>query len=187
MSALTGKKIAFLTSQKGIEEAELVQPWQAVHDAGGEPALLAPEAGTVQTVNHDDEKAGTYDVDVLIGDASASDYDAIVIPGGTINADKLRLVPGAVQLVKDAAAGGVVIAAVCHGPWALVEADVLSGKVLTSYPSLKTDIENSGGYWIDEEVHVDDTAGWTLITSRNPGDLDAFGAAIVEQVGGTAS
>jgi protease I len=179
MADLTGKTIAFLTSQHGIEEPELTTPWQAVIDAGGTPVLLAPEAGEVSTVNNDLEPSATYPVDRTIADADPGDYDAVVIPGGTVNADTLRTVPEAVAFVTDAVSRKTVVAAICHGPWALVEAGAVRGRTLTSYPSLQTDVRNAGGTWVDEEVHVDDTDGWVLITSRNPGDLPAFSKALV--------
>lgn len=180
MPDLTGKQIAFVTSQHGIEEPELTTPWQAVIDAGGTPVLLAPEAGEVSTVNNDLEPSASYPVDRTVSGADVDAYAAIVIPGGTVNADTLRTDADAVAFVATAVARGKVVAAICHGPWALVEADVVKGITLTSYPSLKTDIVNAGGSWVYEEVHVDDSAGWTLITSRNPDDLPAFSAAVVQ-------
>ena len=184
MGVLDGKRIAFVTSQRGVEEAELTKPWQAVIDAGATAVLLAPESGEVQTVVHDEDKAGRYPVDKLIAQADVADYDAVVLPGGTINADTLRLDKQAVAFVSEAVSRHLVVAAICHGPWALVEAGVVRGKTLTSYPSLRTDISNAGGAWVDEDVRVDDSAGWTLITSRKPDDLPAFNAAILAQVAG---
>ncbi len=181
MSDLSGKTIAFLTSQHGIEEPELTTPWQAVIDAGGTPVLLAPESGEVSTVNNDLEPSASYPVDRPVASADVSDYDAIVIPGGTVNADTLRTVDDALAFISEAVSRRKVVAAICHGPWALVETGAVRGKTLTSYPSLKTDITNAGGRWVDEEVHVDDADGWTLITSRNPGDLPAFSKALVER------
>jgi deglycase len=177
-----GKSVAFLTSQQGIEDAELRRPWQAVKEAGATPVLLAPETGEVRTVDHDEEPAGTQQVDGTIDGANAADFAAVVIPGGTINADKLRVVPEAVEFVQQAVAHRVPVAAICHGPWLLVEAGLVNSRELTSYPSLRTDISNAGGWWLDKEVVVDDRDHWVLITSRNPGDLDAFDAAIVEQL-----
>ncbi|WP_111765445.1 DJ-1/PfpI family protein [Nakamurella deserti] len=179
MAELTGKTIAFLTSQHGIEEPELTTPWQAVIDAGGTPVLIAPEAGEVSTVNNDLEPSEAYPVDRVIADADIADYDAVVIPGGTVNADTLRTVGEAVAFVSAAVSSRTVVAAICHGPWALVEAGAVRGRTLTSYPSLQTDVRNAGGTWVDEEVHVDDTDGWVLITSRNPDDLPAFSKALV--------
>jgi protease I len=177
---LNGRTVAFLTSQKGIEEVELVKPWQAVADAGGRPLLFAPESGTVQAVEHDDAPAGTYPVDRTFVDTTLDGVDAIVIPGGTINADKLRLVPEAVALVQDAVERRIVVAAICHGPWALVEAGVVRGRRVTSYPSVRTDVINAGGEWIDQPVVVDDSGGYRLITSRRPRDLEPFSAAIID-------
>jgi protease I len=142
---LAGKRIAFLVANAGVEQVELTSPWQAVKDAGGEPVLLAPEKDTVQAVNHDMEPAGTFDPDHAVGDVPATDFAALVLPGGVANPDKLRLVPEAVEFVKAVAAAGKPIAAICHGPWTLVEAGLVAGKTLTSWPSLQTDIRNAGG------------------------------------------
>jgi protease I len=180
MSALSGKKIAFLTSQVGVEKAELESPWQAVIDADGEPTHIAPESDPVQSMVGDVDKDRTFDPDVTVADASADDYDALVIPGGTVNADKVRADDASVALVKAFADAGKPIAAICHGPWALVEAGLLTGKTLTSYPSLQTDIRNAGGSWVDEEVVHCPEKGWDLVTSRNPDDLDAFNAKLTE-------
>lgn len=180
MADLTGRTIAFLTSQHGIEEPELTTPWQAVLDAGGTPVLLAPATGEVSTVNNDLEPSASYPVDRAISSADVSDYTAVVIPGGTVNADTLRTVDEAVAFVTAAMSRKTVVAAICHGAWTLVEAGAVQGRTLTSYPSLRTDITNAGGSWVDEEVHIDRTGGGTLITSRNPGDLPAFSKALVE-------
>jgi protease I len=177
---LTGKRIAFLTSNAGVEQVELTSPWQVVKDAGGTPVLVAPKKEPVQAVNNDVEQGDTFDPDSAVADVSVDDFDALVLPGGVANPDKLRMEPHAVALVKAFADGGKPVAAICHGPWTLVEADVLRGKTLTSWPSLQTDIRNAGGTWVDEEVFVCTAEGFTLVTSRNPGDLDAFGKAIVD-------
>jgi deglycase len=177
---LTGKRIAFLVANAGVEQVELTEPWKTVEEAGGVPVLIAPEQDDVQTVDHDTEPGGTYPVDTLVTDAAVEDYDGLVLPGGVGNPDKLRTVPEAVALVKAFAGAGKPIASICHGPWSLVEADVLGGKTLTSWPSLQTDIRNAGGTWVDQEQVTDTENGWTLITSRNPGDLAAFTTAIVE-------
>lgn len=171
---LTGKKIAFLVDNAGVEQVELTTPWQAFRAAGAETTLVAPQQDTVQAFDNDVEKADRFDADLAVTDADANEYDALVLPGGTTNADSLRLVTDAVALVKAFADTGKTIAAICHGPWALVEADVVDGKRLTSYPSLKTDIRNAGGIWVDEEAVTCTENAWTLVTSRNPGDLDAF-------------
>jgi protease I len=179
MAALSGKKIAFLTSQTGVEKAELTAPWQAVVDAGGTPVLVAPEVAPVQTMQADVDKDETFDADLAVSDASAGDFDALILPGGTVNADKVRADETSVALVKDFVAAGKPIAAICHGPWALVEAGVLPGKTLTSFPSLRTDITNAGGSWVDETVFHCPADGWDLVTSRTPDDLDAFTSTLV--------
>jgi protease I len=181
---LQGKKVAFLTANEGVEQAELTTPWQAVKDAGGEPVLLAPESGSVQA-NHDVEQADRFPVDGRVGSASVDEYVGLIIPGGTINADKLRMDGDAVAFVKGFVDASKPVAAVCHGPWSLVEADVLAGKTLTSWPSLRTDIRNAGGTWVDEEVFVCPCNDWILITSRKPDDLKAFSEAVVRQFGST--
>ncbi|WP_129339699.1 type 1 glutamine amidotransferase domain-containing protein [Cellulomonas endophytica] len=179
MSDLTGKTVVFLTSTRGIEEPELTRPWQAVRDAGGTALLVAPEAGEVRTVNDDLGPGGTYPVDRTLADVRVEDVDALVVPGGTVNADSLRLEADAVALVTAVAGAGKPVAAICHGPWLLVEAGLVEGKTLTSYPSLATDIRNAGGSWRDEEAVVD-TTRFPLLTSRDPDDLPAFTTRLVE-------
>jgi protease I len=171
------KKIAFLVASEGIEKAELVDPWAAVADAGHEPVLLSPESGTVQLFEHLD-KANTQPVDVTVADADLDDYDALVLPGGVANPDALRLDKNAVAFIRNFVESGKPVAAICHAPWTLVEADVLRGKRLTSWPSVQTDIRNAGGEWVDEEVVVDGN----LITSRKPDDLPAFNSALLEAI-----
>ncbi len=183
---LDGVRVAFLVNSSGVEQAELTQPWQAVVDAGGEPVLVAPETGQVQAFNHDVEEGDTFTADLAVGDAKAEDFAGVVIPGGTTNADHLRMVEPAVALVEDFVGAGKPVASICHGPWVLVEAGVLGGKTLTSFPSLATDVRNAGGTWVDEEVHVCPTDGWPLVTSRTPDDLDAFSSALVEQLAKSA-
>ena len=173
---LSGKKIAFLTANEGVEEVELTEPRKAVTEAGAETELLAPEPGEVQAFDHLD-KAEAYPVDKVVGDASASDYDGLVLPGGVANPDNLRTHPEAVSFVRDFFAAGKPVAAICHGPWTLIEADVVKGRKLTSWPSLQTDLRNAGAEWVDEEVVVDSG----LVTSRKPDDLPAFCAKIVEE------
>jgi protease I len=170
-------KIAFLTASEGIERVELTDPWAAVTDAGHTAELLSPESGEVQLFDHLD-KAETRVVDVTVADADVSDYDALVLPGGVANPDALRLDEGAVAFIKAFVDSGKPVAAICHAPWTLVEAGVLDGKRLTSWPSLQTDIRNAGGTWVDEEVVVDGN----LITSRNPDDLPAFSKALLDAV-----
>ena len=169
------KTIAFLVAHEGIEQVELTEPWKAVTDAGHEAVLVSPKSGEVQMFEHLD-KADTKAVDRTVSEVSASDFDALVLPGGVANPDALRMDEGAVALVKEFIASGRPVAAICHAPWTLVEADVLSGRRLTSWPSLQTDIRNAGGEWVDERVVVDGN----LITSRNPDDLPAFCSALVE-------
>ncbi|MCD9199430.1 type 1 glutamine amidotransferase domain-containing protein [Aeromicrobium wangtongii] len=180
MAALSGKKIAFLTAQVGVEKVELTTPWQAVLDAGGTPTLIAPEVSAVQSMVGDVDKDETFDADLAVAGASAADFDALVLPGGTVNADKVRADAASVALVTTFAEAGKPIAAICHGPWALVEAGVLPGKTLTSFPSLRTDITNAGGSWVDETVFHCPAQGWDLVTSRNPDDLDAFCSTLTD-------
>jgi protease I len=176
---LQGKRIAFLVANSGVEQVELTTPWRAIKDAGGQPVLVAPDKDTVQAFNHDVEKADTFDADLAVDDASADDYAGLVLPGGTTNPDKLRMNPTAVAFVAAFAQAGKPVAAICHGPWSLVEADVVRGKTLTSWPSLQTDIRNAGAKWRDSESVTCPEQGFTLVTSRNPDDLDAFTAAAV--------
>jgi protease I len=176
---LAGKRIAFLVANVGVERVELTSPWQAVMDAGGEPVLLAPEKEPVQTVNHDSESAGSFDPDQAVGDVLAEDFAALVLPGGVANPDKLRLVPEAIAFVRAMAAAGKPMAAICHGPWTLIEAGVVAGKSLTSWPSLETDISNAGAVWRDEQVLLCPAMGFNLVTSRKPDDLDAFNQELI--------
>ena len=179
MAALSGKKIAFLTSQTGVEKAELTTPWQAVVDAGGTPVLIAPDDSPVQTMQADVDKDETFDPDLTVAAASVADFDALILPGGTVNADTVRADEASVSLVKDFIAASKPIAAICHAPWALVETGALPGKTLTSFPSLRTDITNAGGSWVDETVFHCPANGWDLVTSRTPDDLDAFTSTFV--------
>ena len=179
MTDLSGTKIAFLVNNSGVEQPELTTPWEGLRSAGAEVVLLAPEAGKVQAFTDDVDRADTFTVDGTIGDADPEAYDALVLPGGTTNADALRLDEDAVAFVKAFVEAGKPIAAVCHAPWLLVEAGVLNGKTLTSFPSLATDIRNAGGTWIDDEAFTCPANAWTLVTSRNPDDLDAFVEAAV--------
>jgi protease I len=184
---LRGKRVAFLVANVGVEQVELTSPWQAVKDAGGEPVLLAPEKEQVQAVQGDLDKGDTFAPDHAVGDVSAADFDAVVLPGGVANPDKLRLVAEAVDFVKATAAAGKPVAAICHGPWTLVEADVVRGKTLTSWPSLRTDITNAGGEWRDQQVFTCPAQGFDLVTSRKPDDLDAFNAALVKTFAGQST
>jgi protease I len=176
---LAGRRIAFLVANVGVEQVELTSPWQAVRQAGGEPVLLAPEKEPVLTVSHDTEPAGSFDPDHAVGDVLAEDFAALVLPGGVANPDKLRLVPEAIAFVQAMAAAGKPMAAICHGPWTLIEAGVVAGKSLTSWPSLETDISNAGGVWRDEQVLLCPAMGFNLVTSRKPDDLDAFNEELV--------
>jgi protease I len=169
------KKIAFLVASEGIEKAELVEPWQAVMDAGLSPVLISPEDGEVQLFEHLD-KANTQVVDITVSRARIDDYDALVLPGGVANPDRLRIDEGAVSFVRDFIATGKPVAAICHAPWTLIEAGVVRGKRLTSWPSLQTDIRNAGGEWVNEPAVVDGN----LITSRKPDDIPAFNGALLE-------
>ncbi len=178
---LQGKKVAFLVANAGVEQIELTTPREAIRQAGGEPVLVAPQPGTVQAFHHDVERADTFPVDVAVGDAAAGDYAALVLPGGTTNPDKLRTDSQAMAFVKDFVDTRKPVAAICHGPWSLVEVDVVGGKTLTSWPSLQTDIRNAGGAWVDEEAFVCPSNGWTLVTSRKPDDLQTFCRAIVQE------
>ncbi len=174
---LKGKKIAFLVAQEGVEEVELTEPWKAVEQAGGAPRLIAPEKGEVQTFNHLD-KSDTYRVDETLDEADPSDYAGVVLPGGVANPDQLRTEPKAVEFLQRMFAEGKPAGVICHGPWTLVEADLVRGRTITSWPSLQTDIRNAGGNWVDEEVVVDQG----LVSSRNPDDLPAFCAKLVEEL-----
>jgi protease I len=174
---LKGRKVAILVANEGIEQVELTEPRRALEDAGATVELLAPETGEAQAFNHLD-KADRFPVDRAVGDASADDYDGLMLPGGVANPDNLRTHPEAVAFVRAFFDAGKPVAAICHAPWTLVEADVLRGRTLTSWPSLQTDIRNAGGTWVDEEVVVDDG----FVTSRKPDDLEAFNAKMVEEI-----
>ena len=158
-----------MVANEGIEQVELTAPWKAVVDAGGTPKLVAPKDGKAQAFNHLD-RADSFTVDLTTQDADAADFDALMLPGGVANPDQLRTDDAAVRFVKEFVAAGKPIAAICHAPWTLVEADVVRGKTLTSWPSLQTDIRNAGGTWVDQPVVVDGG----IVTSRKPDDLDAF-------------
>jgi len=177
---LAGKTIAFLVANEGIEQVELTEPWKAVEQAGGTPRLVAPEMGKAQAFNHLD-KADQFKVDEALDKADAASYDGLVLPGGVANPDRLRMAPLAVAFAKAFVDAGKPVAVICHGPWTLVEADVVRGRTLTSWPSLQTDIRNAGGSWVDEEVHVDDNGPGVIICSRKPDDLKAFCQEIVDR------
>ena len=172
---LTGKTIAFLVAQEGIEQVELTDPWKRVEEAGGRAVLVAPEPGTVQAFDHLDA-ADTFEVDRTTGDLRVEDIDGVVLPGGVANPDQLRTDEPAVSFLREFVRAGKPVAVICHGPWTLVEAGVLDGRTITSWPSLQTDIRNAGGTWVDQEVCRDGN----IVSSRNPGDLPAFCDAMVE-------
>jgi protease I len=172
-SQRTSPRIAFLTANEGVEQVELTEPWAAVETAGGLPVLVAPEAGTVQGFNHLD-KGDTFEATVAVSDADVADFDGLVLPGGVANPDQLRTDRDAVRFASDFFDAGKPVAVICHGPWTLVEADVVRDRTLTSWPSLRTDIENAGGTWRDDDVVVCEAGPNTLVSSRKPDDLPAF-------------
>jgi protease I len=173
---LEGKRVAFLATD-GVEQVELTEPWRAVEREGGTPELVSLRSGEIQGFDHLD-KDQTFTVDRTVSEAKADDYDGLVLPGGVANPDFLRVDEDAVRFTRAFFEAGKPVAAICHGPWTLVEAAVVGGRTLTSWPSLKTDIRNAGGEWVDEEVHVD--AG--LVSSRRPDDLPAFCDKLVEEI-----
>ena len=175
MAALDGKRIAFVATD-GVEQVELTDPWKAVEQAGGQPELVSIESGEIQGFNHMD-KADTFPVDKTASEADAGDYDGLMLPGGVANPDNLRTHEEAVSFARAFFEAGKPVAVICHGPWMLVEAGVVRGRKVTSWPSLRTDIRNAGGNWVDEEVVVDQG----LVTSRKPDDLPAFCEKLVEE------
>jgi protease I len=181
-SKLQGKTIAFAVAGEGIEEIELTEPWLAVEEAAGVPKLVSMKSGTVQAFDHLD-RADTFDVDSTFDAVSAADYDGLVLPGGVANPDALRTNPDAVAFVKGFFDAGKPVAAICHASWTLIEADVVRGRTMTSWPSLRTDLVNAGADWVDQEVVTDGN----LVTSRKPDDLPAFRIAMVEAFSGLTS
>ncbi|MFE9581729.1 DJ-1/PfpI/YhbO family deglycase/protease [Nocardia sp. NPDC006044] len=183
---LNGKRVLIITSNTGVERDELLVPQKQLADKGATVVHAAPKNEQVQTFEHDTEKDVTVQPDASFDDLDVDDFDVLVVPGGTVNADKLRTEDRAVELAKAFAGAGKPIAAVCHGPWLLVEAELTPDKTLTSYFSLRTDVLNAGGRWVDEPVVRSAENDWALITSRNPGDLDDFCRAITEELVGTS-
>jgi len=177
MSAeLSSKKVAILATD-GFEQSELEGPLNALRDAGAEVEIVSIRPGEIQGMNHAD-KGSKFEVDIVLSDAKPSDYDALVLPGGLMNPDELRSTPAAVAFVRDFADEGKPIAAICHAPWLLIEADVIRGRRLTSWPAIQTDVRNAGGDWVDEEVVVDQG----LVTSRKPDDIPAFNRKMIEEI-----
>ena len=181
-NTLDGKRIAILAAD-GVEKVELEQPRDALRQAGARVELLSVQPGEIEARNHDLEPAGTFTVDRAVSEASVDEFDALVLPGGTVNPDKLRIDGTAVSFVRDFANSGKPVAAICHGPWTLVEAGVVDGRTLTSYPSIRTDLRNAGATTVDEEVTIDGN----LISSRSPKDLPAFCEAIIGQLANAAT
>ena len=179
MPDLSGKTIAFAVAGEGIEQIELTSPWEAVEDAGGKPVLVSMEKGKVQAFNHLD-RGDTFEVDATFEDADVDSYDGLVLPGGVANPDALRLDADAVAFIKGFFDNDLPVAAICHAPWTLVEADVVRGRRLTSWPSLQTDLRNAGATWQDAEVVVDGN----LVTSRKPDDLPSFNHAALTAFAG---
>ena len=175
---LQGRKVAILLAPVGSEQVEFTEPKKAVEDAGAEVDVIGIQTGEAQTMNGDVNMGETFTVEKTFSDVSVEDYDALIVPGGTVGADNLRANQEAVQFVRGFFEQEKPVGVICHGPWTLVEADVVRGRTLTSYPSLQTDIRNAGGEWVDEEVVTDQG----LVTSRNPDDLPAFCSKIVEEI-----
>jgi protease I len=177
--SLRGIRVAFLTANEGVERAELEQPWHAVLERGGTAELIAPSSGRVQSMDHLD-KSATFPVDATTGDVRAEDYGAVVLPGGVANPDQLRMDEPAVAFLRAMFESGRPAAVICHGPWTLVEAGLVKGRTLTSWPSVKTDIRNAGGNWVDQEVQVCTAGPNVLVSSRKPDDLPAFCKTFVQ-------
>ncbi|MPV50992.1 DJ-1/PfpI/YhbO family deglycase/protease [Pseudactinotalea sp. HY160] len=183
MAELMGKRILTIVSNRGVEQDELVGPAGALRAAGADVTICAPSTAPVETLVHDWDRGTTVSVDAKLAEVSADDYDLLLIPGGTLNADALRLDPNAQAIATQFASSGRPIAAICHGPWLLVETGLVRGKQLTSYASLRTDVTNAGGTWHDSELVRCDHEGFVLFTSRGPQDLDAFTEGIQGELG----
>ena len=178
MVTLQNKTVAFLVAPEGVEQVELTEPWQAVLEAGGTPRLVSTESGRIQAYNHLD-RGDTFEVDDVVDKVSQADFDALVLPGGVSNPDALRQNPAAVAFAGSFFEAGKPVAAICHAPWTLIEADVVRGRTLTSWPSLRTDLANAGAQWVDEQVKVCTGGPNVLVTSRKPDDLPAFNETLV--------
>ncbi len=179
MAELNGKKVAFVL-KRGVEQPELTEPWRVIEEAGGQPVLISEEPGTITALIGDWDRGDDFTVDLTLDEADPADYDALVLPGGTLNSDKIRTNQQAIDFVKAFFDQNKPVASICHGPWILIEAGVVPGRTLTSTARISTDLKNAGATWVDQEVVVDGN----LITSRSPRDLDAFNAAIVEKFAG---
>lgn len=175
---LNGKRVAVMVANEGVEQVELTAPWDAIQAAGGEAVLIAPEAGDVQAFDHLD-KNDLFQAQQSTSDSDVETFDGLVLPGGVANPDQLRTDEAAVELIRRFASTGKPIAVICHGPWSLIEADVVRGRTLTSWPSVRTDLVNAGATWVDEEVVICNDGPNPLVSSRNPGDLPAFCDALV--------
>lgn len=176
---MDGLRVAFLAAGEGTERVEVTEPWEAVRRENGTPMLVSPRPGEVTLFNHLD-RDGTMPVDVPIDQARVDDFDALMLPGGVANPDQLRMDPRAVTFTRSFFDRGKPVAVICHGPWTLVEADVVRDRMITSWPSVRTDIRNAGGNWVDQEVAICENGPNILISSRGPNDLPAFCAAIVD-------
>jgi protease I len=172
-------RVAFVVANEGIEQAELLEPWHAVVDAGGDPQLVAPNAGMVETMCHLD-RADRFPVDQVTDKTHAADFDAVILPGGVANSDRLRTDAAAVDFLMAMFEAGKPLAAICHGPWPLVEGDLVAGRTVTSWPSLQSDLRNAGAYWVDRDVVVCRQGINTMVTSRGPGDLVPFCRNLVD-------
>jgi protease I len=180
---LKGKTIAFLVAPEGVEQVELTEPWKAVEQAGGTPRLISTTEGKVQAVNHLD-KADTFPVDETVDKTDPASYDALVLPGGVANPDFLRMQPPAVAFTRSFFDAGKPVAAICHAPWMLIEAEVVRDRQVTSWPSLRTDLRNAGAQWVDQQVVLDTSGTSTLVTSRKPDDLPFFNSKLLEVFSG---
>jgi protease I len=181
IAELAGRRVAFLVAPEGVEQVELTEPWKAVRDAGGQPVLVSTDGGDIRAFRHLDP-ADRFPVDVTVADADPSSFDGLVLPGGVANPDFLRWQPGVAEFVRYFFTGGHPVAVICHGPWTLIDADVVDGRRITSWPSLATDLRNAGATWVDEEVVVCHQGPNTLVSSRRPDDLKAFCQALVDVV-----